>query len=488
MRSIFLYNTLSGRKELFKPLVEGQIGMYVCGVTVYDYCHMGHARAYVAFDVIRRYFEFVGYKVCYIQNFTDIDDKIIDRIGGQEIDVKKVKTFVEPFIQAYFEDMDRLKVKRASSYPCATDYIDQMIIMIQLLLDKGFAYESDGNVFFSVRQMKNYGELSGCNLEQMLSSEQVESVQSKKDLIDFVLWKKAKKGEPFWESPFGMGRPGWHLECSVMSKVYLGETFDIHGGGSDLIFPHHENEKAQSECSCGRPFVNYWLHNGFVTVNEEKMSKSLGNFFTVRDVLKKFSDETLRFFLLSAHYRSPIEYSEAILSQSRSQLERGYDFLETLLVQSLLSQVEEPLDDEVSFLQNLHGEKERFLLALDDDINTPQAIAILFEIIRRVHVFVKAYPLQLTADFFKSVRLFFLDLSHILGLFDQERVLIASVKEEVEREDLYRIEKKLLRDRIDSKQNKQWDKADELRLKLLEMYPDSSLRDIQKETFLFYNP
>ena len=318
---LLVYNTLTKTKEEFQPLEPNKVKMYVCGVTVYDYCHIGHARSAVVFDVIYRYFLFLGYDVVYVRNFTDIDDKIIRRAQEEHTDYR---TIAERYIAAFYEDMDRLGVLRPTVEPRATEHIKEMIEIIQKLFDKGYAYQSGRDVYFSVERFPGYGKLSGRSLEDMMAGARVDIDEHKRNPFDFVLWKGSKEGEPAWDSPWGPGRPGWHIECSAMSAKYLGETFDIHGGGKDLIFPHHENEIAQSEAAFGKPLVRYWLHNGFVNINNEKMSKSLGNFLTIREILDKVHPEALRLFVISKHYRSPVDFSDETIKEAESGLERLY--------------------------------------------------------------------------------------------------------------------------------------------------------------------
>ncbi len=323
--SIRIYNTLSGTKEDLVPMQPGSVRMYVCGPTVYDSCHIGHARSAVIFDVIARYLRARGFQVTYVRNFTDIDDKIIRRAAEQGVDPKAL---AEKYIREFHEDMDALKVESATVEPKATDHIPQILEVIRRLMEKGFAYAAEGEVFFSVDAFERYGRLSGRKLEEMEAGARVDVDPRKRNPFDFVLWKPAKPGEPAWESPWGPGRPGWHIECSAMSSAYLGETFDIHGGGKDLIFPHHENEIAQSEAAFGRPFVKYWVHNGFVNINQEKMSKSLGNFLLIRDLLKEFHPEALRLFLLSSHYRSPVDFTPQSMEEASAGLDKIYALLQ----------------------------------------------------------------------------------------------------------------------------------------------------------------
>ena len=319
--SLLIFNTLTRKKEPFVPLKANQISMYVCGVTVYDYCHVGHARAAIVFDTFYRYFQRLGYEVRFVRNFTDIDDKIIKRANEEGLDWQAV---TQKYIAAFYEDMDKLNIATPTEEPRATDHIPEMLEMIESLVNEDKAYAVQGDVFYSIKSFKDYGCLSGKNVDDLQSGARVEINETKRDPLDFALWKKNKPGEPFWESPWGPGRPGWHIECSAMSKKYLGDTFDIHGGGKDLVFPHHENEIAQS-CGCtGKQPARYWVHNGFVNIDKEKMSKSLGNFFTIREVCKKYHPEVLRLFLISSHYRSPIDFSEKNLDDATKVLSRFY--------------------------------------------------------------------------------------------------------------------------------------------------------------------
>ena len=324
-----VYNTLTKQKEEFKPLVPGQVSIYVCGVTPYNHPHIGNARPFVTWDVIKRYFRHLGYKVKHIQNFTDVDDKIIRTANEQGVQWSDIS---DKYIKSYFEVMDKLNVQHADVYPRVSQTMPEIIDMIKVLVEKGYAYELDGDVYYSVEKFKGYGKLSGRKLEDMMAGARIEVNERKHNPMDFALWKAAKPGEPFWESPWGKGRPGWHIECSTMSLKYLGKTFDFHGGGSDLIFPHHENEIAQSQAYCGdeNSFARYWLHNGFITINQEKMSKSLGNFFTVKEILDKYPAEVLRFFIVSTHYRSPLDFSDARLDEAASSLARLKNALDNL--------------------------------------------------------------------------------------------------------------------------------------------------------------
>ncbi len=363
-----IYNDLHHKKENFEPLEPGKVRMYVCGMTVYDYCHLGHARVVVVFDVVYRYLKARGYEVTYVRNITDIDDKIIQRANEQGIPFHQL---TKKFIDAMHEDFDALGVLRPTMEPRATEHLEEIIRMIQALIDKGHAYQAEnGDVYYDVRSFPEYGKLSGKSIDDLEAGARVEPGEGKRDPLDFALWKAAKPGEPAWDSPWGKGRPGWHIECSAMSTSALGDTFDIHGGGADLTFPHHENEIAQSEGATGHPFVRYWMHNGFVRVKEEKMSKSLGNFFTIRDILARFRPEEVRYFILTSHYRSPLNYDEEHLVNARKALDRLYTALRGL------PQAEPGEADKYV---------EAFNAAMDDDFNTPEALAVLFELVREIN-------------------------------------------------------------------------------------------------------
>jgi len=363
-----IYNSLSNRKETFEPIIPGQVQMYVCGMTVYDYCHIGHARVLVVFDVVYRYLQHLGYQVNYVRNITDIEDKIINRANenGEAYD-----HLTERFIRAMHEDADALGVLRPDKEPRATETVDEMLEMIEVLQHKGYAYQSDnGDVYFAVAKFASYGQLSGKKIAELRAGERVEVDKGKRDPLDFVLWKSAKPGEPSWPSKFGDGRPGWHIECSAMSRSLFGNHFDIHGGGQDLQFPHHENEIAQSEACNGEKFVNYWMHNGFVRVNEEKMSKSLGNFFIVRDVLNSYRAEEIRYFIVSSHYRSQLNYSAEQLDNARAALQRMYAALQ---------------DTQPAEIPENSDFQQRFEQALNDDFNTANGVAVLFDLVREVN-------------------------------------------------------------------------------------------------------
>ena len=438
-----IHNTLTRQKEDFKPIKPGEIGMYVCGVTVYDFCHIGHARTFVSFDMIVRYLRYRGYKVNYVRNITDIDDKIIKRANEKGIDAKEL---AEHFIQEMYQDFDKLNIARPDIEPRATENIPEIIALVQKLIDKGFAYVADnGDVMFAIDKFKNYGRLSGQKLEELEAGARVEVQKSKRNPFDFVLWKMAKPGEPEWDSPWGKGRPGWHIECSAMNSKLLGENFDIHGGGSDLIFPHHENEIAQSCCAHDSKYVNYWMHSGMVMINDEKMSKSLGNFFTIRDVLEQYDAETIRFFLLSAQYRSALNYSQENLDNAKASLSRLYTALR---------------DVKVGPAQGGEEYVERFKAFMDDDFNTPGAISVLFELAKAVNV--ATGP---EAEGFAG-RL--VELGSVLGLLYQDPVEYLQGKTDGVDEDVALIEA-LIEERKQARARKDFAAADEARNKLTAM-------------------
>ena len=375
-----IYNTQSRRKEEFVPITPGKVGIYCCGPTVYNYFHIGNARPFIVFDTLRRYFEYKGYEVTFVQNFTDIDDKMIRRANEEGITVKELG---ERFIKEYYQDADALGVERASVNPKATEHIPEIIGIIQKLVEKGLAYACpNGDVYYDTQAFPSYGKLCGQNLEDLESGARIDVDPNKRHPMDFALWKAQKPGEPAWESPWGMGRPGWHIECSAMSMKYLGETFDIHCGGKDLVFPHHENEIAQSEGATGKPFVHYWMHNGFINVDNQKMSKSLGNFFTVRDISKEYDLEAVRMFMLSAHYRSPINFSRDLIEQAKNALDRLYTAKDHYAF--LLSHAEEKPADEkgLAIRAQIAKAKEAFESAMDDDLNTADALGAIFEMVR----------------------------------------------------------------------------------------------------------
>ena len=383
MREITVYNTMTRQKEVFNPVTPGEAKMYVCGVTPYNHPHIGNARPFVTWDVIRRYMKHVGYKVTYVQNFTDVDDKIINTSNGEGV---SWDTIANRYIDSYFEVMDALGVQRADIYPRVSTHIEDIIAMISTLIEKGYAYELDGDVYYSVDKFEHYGELSGRTLDDMEAGARIEVDGRKKNPMDFALWKAAKPGEPYWESPWGNGRPGWHIECSAMSQKYLGTEFDFHGGGSDLIFPHHENEIAQSQAYCGddHSFARYWLHNGFITINQEKMSKSLGNFFTVKEILDKYPAEVLRFFIVSTHYRSPLDFSDARLDEATTSLNRLKNALDNL--KELAKNTTDATSGE-ELIAKAKQCKQNFFEAMDDDFNTALAIANMFDLSKEINIY-----------------------------------------------------------------------------------------------------
>ncbi len=409
-----VYNTMSGKKEAFQPLVPGKVGMYVCGVTVYDYCHIGHARANIVFDIIYRYLQFAGYETTYVRNYTDVDDKIINRANERGIESQEL---AEEFIRAFDEDMAALGLAKPSFEPRATEYIDKIIEICQVLIDKGNAYASGGDVYYRVDKFDSYLKLSKRNMEEMQAGARIAPGEQKENPMDFALWKGAKPGEPSWESPWGPGRPGWHIECSAMSSSLLGDSFDIHGGGRDLIFPHLENEIAQSEAANDKPFAKYWIHNGFVNVNQEKMSKSLGNFFTIRDILKQYDPEVVRFFILSAHYRSPIDFSDQNLVEAQAGLSRFYEALLSA-DQMLEGATEEPAESSAG--TELEA---KFRAAMDDDFNSALAIAHLFEGVRTMNRLCATKKFRKKAELVAQVRdlrASVLKLGAVLGIYNSD--------------------------------------------------------------------
>jgi cysteinyl-tRNA synthetase len=437
--SLQIYNDLHNKKEEFKPIEPGKMRMYVCGMTVYDYCHLGHARMIVVFDVVYRYLQARGYDVTYVRNITDIDDKIIQRANERS---EPFTELTQRFIDAMHEDLDALGVLPPTIEPRATGHIPEILEMIQRLIDKEHAYVTEsGDVYYSVTSFKDYGQLSGKSIEDLKSGARVESSEEKRDPLDFALWKAAKPGEPAWDSPWGKGRPGWHIECSAMSTKALGDTFDIHGGGADLTFPHHENEIAQSEGATGHHFVNYWMHNGFVRVNDEKMSKSLDNFFTIREIMAHYRPEEIRYFILTSHYRSPLNYDEEHLLNARQALTRFYTALRGL-PEAELGEAEEYV--------------QAFNKAMDDDFNTPEALAAMFELVREINK-------VRTGDEQKAARMA-AELKHmgsILGILqdDPEQWLRGGATEGLSDEEI----EDLIQQRLDARAAKNWAEADRIR-------------------------
>lgn len=451
-----IYNTLTRKKEEFVPLKKGEVGMYICGPTVYNYIHIGNARPFIIFEVVRRFLKFKGYRVKYIQNLTDIDDKMINNAKKLKI---KVSELAEKFIQEYFIDADSLNIERADVHPRATEHIKEIIELIKGLEEKGYAYEIDGDVFFDVSKFKDYGKLSGQNIEELKDGARVKIDERKKEAIDFALWKRAKEGEPSWQSPWGQGRPGWHIECSAMSMRYLGKTFDIHAGGSDLVFPHHENEIAQSEAYNNQQFVRYWMHNGYLYLNNQKMSKSLGNIMKVRDICQKYKGEVIRYFILSAHYRSPLNFSEEQLQQAERSLQRLGNAIfnvKHLLKQDKFKKSKDK-DDE-SILEKRRESEQKFIEAMNDDFNTPVALSQLFGFSREINIYLNSPGLK-NKEVIEETLKFYQELAgKILGIledFDREE----SFEQEIE---------KLIKEREEARKERNWVESDRIRNKLQE--------------------
>jgi len=470
--SLKIYNTLGKKKEEFKPVEAGRVSMYVCGITAYDMCHIGHARSAVVFDVICKYLKYKGYNVIYVKNFTDIDDKIIAKANEEDTDIIEIS---ERYIKEHNKDMDEMGVARPSITPKATENIKGMIRHISTLVEKGLAYVVEGNVFFAVDKFKGYGKLSGRNLDDMLAGARIDINEKKKNPLDFILWKSARDGEPWWDSPWGRGRPGWHIECSVMSQRFLGETFDIHGGGMDLIFPHHENEIAQAEGATGKPFANYWIHNGFVRINKEKMSKSLGNIFNLREALGSYHPEVLRLFMLQSHYRSPVDFSDESLAEARTGMERFYETLKK--IKDILAT---GIDFSDILPKNLSGKDkdvfgkittlpDRFAEAMDDDFNTARAIGYIFDATRLINGYLAGRKFAPTAEslfVLNSARNNVKKVGKVLGLFleDPDEYFEKDKKREAEKQGLNIQEiNALIEERRKARTAKKWKKADEIR-------------------------
>jgi len=469
-----VYNTITRQKETFIPLVSGKAGIYVCGITAYDLCHIGHARSALVFDVIARYLRYRGYEVTYVKNFTDVDDKIIDKAKSAGTDIFAIS---EKYIREHDEDMDRLGVERPDQTPRATEHIAGMIALVNQLIANNLAYVIGGDVYFAVEKFKNYGKLAGRSLEDMLAGARVDVNEKKVNPLDFALWKASKEGEPWWESPWGPGRPGWHLECSVMSQHFLGNTFDIHGGGEDLIFPHHENEIAQSEGATGQPLANYWIHNGFVRVNSEKMSKSLGNFFTIRDMLQAYHPEVLRLFILQNHYRSPVDYTDTSLAEARQGMNRLYAVRK--IIQDILADRPTGFTMPVGLpghhaeaIARINAQREKFVEAMDDDFNTARAAGCLFDATRLINGFLAAKP-SLTAPetlfVLHEAQQFLQEAGGVLGFFRKETndYFLQDREREVRKQDLDVPEiERLIEARNAARAAKDWAKADEIRTAL----------------------
>ena len=449
-----IFNTLTRRKDEFVPLEEGKVRMYVCGPTVYNYIHIGNARPMIVFDTVRRYFEYKGYDVNYVSNFTDVDDKIIKKANEEGVDASVIS---ERFIKEAQKDMADMNVKEATYHPKATEEIDGMIDMIQTLIDKGYAYPvADGTVYFRVKKFKEYGKLSHKNLDDLQSgfrSLQVSGEDQKEDPLDFVLWKPKKEGEPFWKSPWCDGRPGWHIECSVMSKKYLGEEIDIHAGGEDLVFPHHENEIAQSEAANGKEFAKYWMHNGFLNIDNHKMSKSLGNFFTVREISEKYDLQVLRFFMLSAHYRSPLNFSAELMKAAKNGLERITTAAENLKFLINNAKMEDMSEDEREKLAGSTVYVENFEKAMDDDFNTADAISAVFEFVKYMNTTTDGAS---SKEYLQNLFDCLVRLTDVLGIIvDKEDEILAADIEA------------LIEERQAARKAKNFARADEIRDELL---------------------
>jgi cysteinyl-tRNA synthetase len=440
-----LFNTMTRKKEDFIPLSAGEVKMYSCGPTVYNYFHIGNARPFIIFDILRRYFEYRGNEVTFVQNFTDVDDKIIKRAKDEHVSEKEI---ADKFIGEYFKDAEALNIRKATYHPRVTEHIPEIIDIIKRLEANGLIYMLDGDVYYDTARFEKYGRLGKQNLEELEAGSRVELAEGKRSISDFVLWKKQKPEEPAWESPWGMGRPGWHIECSAMSMKYLGETIDIHSGGLDLIFPHHENEIAQSEGATGKEFARYWMHNGFLNINNEKMSKSLNNFFTVRDIAEHFDLEVLRMFMISAHYRSPINFSDDLLEQTKNGLERLYNAKNNMLY-FLESAVEkEATQEEQELIKRLGEHKNKFIEAMDDDLNTADALAAIYDLIRDANGSLK--PESSKAAVKASLDML-MELSGVLGLLSKKE---ESIDDEIEA---------LIEERQKARKEKNWALSDKIR-------------------------
>jgi len=465
--SLRVFNTATRAEEDFIPLREGEVGMYVCGVTVYDLCHIGHARSAIVFDVLVKYLRARGFHVTYVRNFTDVDDKIIDR--AKQLG-KEPKTLAEEYIHAFYDDMGRLGIQNADREPRATEHIPGMIDMIKRLIDKGFAYVEGTDVFYSVEKFSGYGELSGRRLEDMKAGSRIAVDEKKRHPMDFVLWKGAKPGEPQWSSPWGPGRPGWHMECSVMSGHFLGSSFDIHGGGEDLLFPHHENERAQSIAANGGQFARYWIHNGFVTVESEKMSKSLGNFLTIRDALQMYHPEVLRLFLLSKHYRSPLDFSKSAVMGLQAGLVRFYRTLQRLdqMIGPDKDKGTVPLPSSLSAPEK-DSLLDQFVQTMDDDLNTANAVALLFEKVKDMNKTMD-FPLDESSRARLSLQRRHLTLTAtVLGfLREVPEVFFEALAASTQATDSGEIEK-LIEERNAARKNKDWARADAIRRRIKDM-------------------
>ncbi len=404
-----IFNTLTRQKEEFVPIEEGKVKMYACGPTVYNYIHIGNARPICVFDTLRRFLEYIGYDVTFVQNFTDIDDKLIKRANEEGTTVPEVAA---RFIKEYEKDAKGLNVREATIHPKATETMDKIIEIVKELVDNGYAYESNGDVYFRTKKFADYGKLSHMPIEDLDQGNRIDVSEQKEDYLDFALWKAAKPGEPYWESPWGKGRPGWHIECTAMIQKHLGDTIDIHCGGQDLIFPHHENEIAQSECCTGKEYAHYWMHNGFINVDHRKMSKSLGNFFTTREVADKFGYEPIKFMMLQSHYRSPINYSLDVIEQCKSALERLYICRDNLDF-AIKNAVSETTDEDKEFMAKVDGHKAKFIEVMEDDLNTADAIAAIFELVKDINTFIASPRSKETLEYAAKI---FDELTDVLGI------------------------------------------------------------------------
>ena len=466
--AIRVYNTLSRSKEAFEPMTPGQVRMYVCGPTVYDSCHIGHARSIVVFDVIYRYLMLRGYAVTYARNFTDVDDKIINRANELGVSPKEL---AEKYIDEFYKDMDALNVKTPTHEPRATEHVDSIIAVVRRLIEKGYAYAVEGNVFFAVEKYADYGKLSGRKLSEMEAGARVEIDRQKRNPMDFVLWKASKPGEPAWDSPWGKGRPGWHIECSAMSADYLGESFDIHGGGKDLIFPHHENEIAQAEAAYDQTFVKYWLHNGFVNIEHEKMSKSLNNFLMIKDIVKAYHPEVVRLFLLSSHYRSPVDFTDQAVKEAGSALDKIYTLLER--VESVLGELPAPEEEGMSGDVTDTGFWQAFCEAMDDDFNTAQGLGVLFDAVRALNRRLDDDPAASARDEIMAQCREIVTIGNVLGILGESPAVYFEKQRQAALEaaavDTETIEK-MVREREAARKAKDFQTADRIRDELLEMH------------------
>ena len=445
-----LYNTLSRQKEEFIPLEEGKVKMYSCGPTVYNYFHIGNARPFIVFDVLRRYLQYRGYEVTFVQNFTDVDDKIIQKANEEGVTPLEI---ADKYIAEYFIDADGLGIQRADVHPRVTDNIEEIIDFVQVLIDKGYAYEAEGDVYYDTQKFKDYCKLSKQNLAELNLGARIEVNTNKKHPMDFVVWKKKKEGEIGWDSPWGQGRPGWHIECSVMSRRYLGDSIDIHSGGQDLIFPHHENEIAQSEARTGKTFANFWVHNGYINIDNEKMSKSLGNFFTVREISEQMDLEIVRFFMLSAHYRGPVNYSADLLEQAKAGMTRLYNTRNML--EFLLKNAQGDIQEgEIDHRNHLYDYKDKFIQAMDDDLNTADGISAIFELASHIN---QTTDEKSSKAYLAAALDLFTELTGVLGII-QKHALVdeAKINQSIE-------------ERNQAKKNKDFAKADAIRDELKAM-------------------